>query len=134
PDAGQRRLADRLTRSRSGGRKDVDLIVGTHNHVPQPYEKVNGTWVVYGLGDQVASFIPSMYRGNEGSAARFTFTPARDGWRVTRAEFLAQHAETGPPFRVVPATPETYPDVHARVRAAVLSRGAAADGLTEASY
>ena len=134
PDAGQRRLADRLTRSRSGDRKDIDLIVGTHNHVPQPYEKVNGTWVVYGLGDQVASFIPSMYRGNEGSAARFTFTPARDGWRVTRAEFLAQHAETGPPFRVVPATPETYPDVHARVRAAVLSRGAAADGLKEASY
>lgn len=134
PDAAQRRLADRLTRSRSGGRKDIDLIVGTHNHVPQPYEKINGTWVVFGLGDQVASFIPSMYRGNEGSAARFTFTPGRDGWRVTRAEFLAQHAETGPPFRVVPATPETYPDVHARVRAAVLSRGAAADGLREASF
>ncbi|WP_326794422.1 CapA family protein [Streptomyces sp. NBC_01808] len=134
PDLAQRRLADRLTRSRSGGRKDIDLIVGTHNHVPQPYEKVNGTWVVYGLGDQVASFIPSMYRGNEGSAARFTFTPARDGWQVTRAEFLAQHAETGPPFRVVPATPETYPDVHARVRAAVLSRGAAEDGLREASF
>lgn len=134
PDAAQRRLADRLTRSRSGGRKDIDLIIGTHNHVPQPYEKVNGTWVVYGLGDQVASFIPSMYRGNEGSAARFTFTPGRDGWRVARARFLVHHAETGPPFRVVPATPETYPDVHARVRAAVLSRGAAADGLREASY
>lgn len=134
PDLAQRRLADRLTRSRSGGRKDIDLIIGTHNHVPQPYEKINGTWVVYGLGDQVASFIPSMYRGNEGSAARFTFTPARDGWRVTRAEFLAQHSETGPPFRVVPAAPETYPDVHARVRAAVLSRGAAEDGLREASF
>ncbi|MEO3762617.1 CapA family protein [Streptomyces sp. B8F3] len=134
PDLAQRRLADRLTRARSGGRKDIDLIVGTHNHVPQPYEKVNGTWVVYGLGDQVASFIPSMYRGNEGSAARFTFTPARDGWDVTRAEFLVQHAETGPPFRVVPATPETYPDVHARVRAAVLSRGAAEDGLKEGAF
>ncbi|MCF6524348.1 CapA family protein [Streptomyces sp. JJ36] len=135
PDARQRELARRLTRSRSDGRRDIDLIVGTHNHVPQPYEKVNGTWVVYGLGDQVASFIPSMYRGNEGSMARFTFTPPRrDGaaWKVSRAEFLVGHSDTGPPFRVVRATPERFPEVHARVREAVLSRGAAEDGLREA--
>ncbi|MFR9676476.1 CapA family protein [Streptomyces sp. TR06-5] len=134
PDAQQVEIAERLTRSRSGGRRDIDLIIGTHNHVPQPYEKVNGTWVVYGLGDQVASFIPSMYRGNEGSTARFTFSPPRSpsgSWRVTRAEFLVSHSDTGPPFRVVPADEERLPDVRRRVREAVLSRGAAGDGLTE---
>lgn len=134
PDAAQLRIAGELTAARTGGRKDIDLVVGTHNHVPQPYEKVNGTWVVYGLGDQVASFAPADKRsGNEGSTARFTFTPEPGGgWAVERAEFLVGHSDTGPPFRVVRATAEHFPEVHERVREAVLSRGAAADGLTEA--
>ncbi|EST19739.1 hypothetical protein N566_28435, partial [Streptomycetaceae bacterium MP113-05] len=134
PDARQLRLAKELTASRSDGRRDIDLILGTHNHVPQAYEKVNGTWVVYGLGDQIASFIPSMYRGNEGSTARFTFTPPEhegDPWAVSRAEFLVTHSDTGPPFRVVRATEDRFSDVHRRVRDAVLSRGAADDGLME---
>jgi hypothetical protein len=135
PDARQLRLAKRLTASRSDGRRDIDLVIGTHNHVPQPYEKVNGTWVVYGLGDQVASFIPSMYRGNEGSTARFTFSPpqrAGEPWTVSEAEFLVTHSDTGPPFRVVRATEDRFPEVRQRVRDAVLSRGAAGDGLAEA--
>ncbi|WP_443076741.1 CapA family protein [Streptomyces sp. TRM 70361] len=134
PDAEQNRLAKELTAARTGGRKDIDLVIGTHNHVPQPYEKVNGTWVVYGLGDQVASFVPADKRsGNEGSMARFTFTPqpAGGGWAVTRAEFLVGHSDMGPPFRVVRATERNFPEVHRRVREAVLSRGAAEDGLTE---
>jgi hypothetical protein len=135
PDRQQLRLAERLTKARADGRRDIDLIIGTHNHVPQAYEKVNGTWVVYGLGDQIASFIPSMYRGNEGSTARFTFSPPRGeqkSWTVSEAEFLVSHSDTGPPFRVVRATEDSFPDVHRRVREAVLGRGAAADGLTEA--
>jgi hypothetical protein len=135
PDRHQVRLARALTRSRHDGRRDVDLVLGTHNHVPQPYEKVNGTWVVYGLGDQIASFVPSLYRGNDGSAALFTFSPPRrpgTRWRVTRARFLVGHSDTGPPFRVVRATPDRFPEVHARVRDAVLGRGAAGDGLAEA--
>ncbi|MEV6105252.1 CapA family protein [Streptomyces sp. NPDC051940] len=131
PDGAQLRLADRLTGSRTAGRKDIDLVVGTHNHVAQPYEKVNGTWVVYGLGDQVASFVPGLYRGNEGSAARFTFAPRAGGWTVVKAEFLAQHSDTGPPFRLLPATPGSAPEVYGRVAEAVLSRGAGADGLRE---
>jgi hypothetical protein len=131
PDEQQKRVADELTRARTGGRPDIDLVIGTHNHVPQPYEKVNGTWVVYGLGDQVASFVPSLYRGNDGSIARFSFVPDGDRWTVRKAEFLAQHSDTGTPFRVRLATREAYPDARRRVREAVLSRGAAADGLTE---
>jgi hypothetical protein len=135
PDKQQLAVARALTAARSHGRRDIDLVIGTHNHLPQAYEKVNGTWVVYGLGDQVASFIPSMYRGNEGSMARFTFAPPqRDGeaWTVRRAQFLVSHSVTGPPFRVVRASSKESPQVHDRVRAAVLSRGAAQDGLTEA--
>nr|WP_311765311.1 CapA family protein [Streptomyces zingiberis] len=131
PDAAQRSLARRLTAARTGGRPDIDLLIGTHNHVPQPYEKVGGTWVVYGLGDQVASFVPAKFRGNEGSMARFTFVPEGDRWTVRKAEFLPVHSDTGPPFRVVTATAGRFPEVRDRVRRAVLSRGAAADGLTE---
>jgi poly-gamma-glutamate synthesis protein (capsule biosynthesis protein) len=75
PDDRQKKLAKKLTRSRDrSGRKDIDLIIGTHAHVPQPYEKVNGTWVVYGMGDQLAGKMNDP-RGSMSSAARFTFVP-----------------------------------------------------------
>ncbi|MGP3998877.1 CapA family protein [Streptomyces sp. 8N706] len=131
PDRQQVELAKKLTAARTDGKPDIDLLIGTHNHVPQAYEKVNGVWVVYGLGDQVASFVPGLYRGNDGSIARFTFAPAGDRWTVSKAEFLVGHSDTGPPFRVVRATETHFPEVRDRVRKAVLSRGAAQDGLTE---
>ncbi|NEE40816.1 CapA family protein, partial [Streptomyces sp. SID7982] len=43
PDVQQLELAERLTASTDQGRPDIDLIIGTHAHVPQAYEKVNGT-------------------------------------------------------------------------------------------
>ena len=42
-------IVDRITQS-----PDIDFIYGHHAHVAQPYDKVNGTWVVYGLGNAVA--------------------------------------------------------------------------------
>lgn len=98
PDAQQLSLGEELTEAATGGRSDIDLILGTHAHVPQAYEKVNGTWVVYGMGDQVAgamrnhsgAFDP---RGNQGTLARFTFAPpvrAGDRWTVSEAEFVPQ--------------------------------------------
>ncbi|MGP3952460.1 CapA family protein [Streptomyces sp. 7N604] len=142
PDRMQLDLADRLTRSRSGGRPDIDLVIGTHNHVPQAYEKVNGTWVVHGLGDQVAGVMQDP-RGNHGSIARFTFEPPREEgqrWTVKKAEFIPQMTDRGPPWRVVnlgealrrdPGR-DDYRRVRDGIRKAVLSRGAAADGLTMA--
>ncbi|MER7762749.1 CapA family protein [Streptomyces sp. NPDC097619] len=143
PDADQLELARKVTAARTAGLPDIDLVIGTHNHVPQPYEKVNGTWVVYGMGDQVASFVPpEKRRGNESSVPRFTFAPDRDHpgrWTVSRAEFLTQYSDMGPPFRVVCTSCETpgdrtgeYAAVDERVARAVLSRGAAAQGLTRA--
>jgi poly-gamma-glutamate synthesis protein (capsule biosynthesis protein) len=78
PDDRQLTLARTLTASRTGGRPDIDLILGGHAHVPQAYEKVNGTWVVYGMGDQLAGKMNDP-RGSMSSAARFTFVPPKAG-------------------------------------------------------
>lgn len=144
PDSDQLAWARELTASTDGGRKDVDLILGTHNHVPQPYAKVNGTWVVYGMGDQMANF-PGQDKlaGNYSSIARFTFARGADGgWTVDQAEFLPQFADPGPPFRIVNINAEiaagspragAYQGPLESIRAAVLSEGAAADGLRESA-
>ncbi|MGW0413617.1 CapA family protein [Streptomyces collinus] len=141
PDGTQLELARRLTASTTNGRPDIDLILGSHAHVPQAYEKVNGTWVVYGMGDQVAG---EMYnrrgvqdsRGNESTVGRFTFTaPANPGdrWQVTRAEFVPQmyDLDAGRVLdlgRAIAGGAELQ-GVRDRIRDVVLSRGAAADGL-----
>ncbi|MGW7266016.1 CapA family protein [Streptomyces sp. NPDC054842] len=140
PDERQLTLARDLTASRTGGRPDIDLILGTHAHIPQAYEKVNGTWVVYGMGDQIAGEMVGHDgapdpRGNQSSIGRFTFAPpARPGgrWEVKRAEFLPQWFDVRS-GRVVPLhTGRPAPDAAAvrdRIRDVVLSRGAAQDGL-----
>ncbi|MEU0990857.1 CapA family protein [Streptomyces sp. NPDC005953] len=145
PDATQLSLAKSLTASRTAGRPDIDLIVGTHAHVPQPYEKVNGTWVVYGMGDQIAGPMTNYSgsldaRGNQGSIGRFTFTPPRapgGRWEVTRAEFIPQWMDTVegrvvnlPAALARGADRQDYSQAQTSIRTAVLSRNAASDGLT----
>lgn len=141
PDERQLALGRALTSSRTGGRPDIDLIIGTHAHVPQAYEKVNGTWIVYGMGDQIAgdmvnhdgAFDP---RGNQGTLGRFTFTrPEAPGarWEVTRAEFLPQWFDTGR-GRVINLNAairkgEPLTAVRDTIRDVVLGRGADRDGL-----
>jgi poly-gamma-glutamate synthesis protein (capsule biosynthesis protein) len=139
PDDTQLALAEELTASATGGRRDIDLILGTHAHVPQAYEKVNGTWVVYGMGDQIAGVMTDP-RGQLGTAARFTFAPPAgpDGaWTVGKAEYIP-HTVDNDPLTLVnlprsldedPGHPERTAALDA-IRAAVLSRGAEADGLT----
>lgn len=132
PNEQQLALARRLTASRHDGRPDIDLIIGTHAHTPQPYEKVNGTWVVYGLGDQLAGAMKKP-QGNWGTIARFRFAPPeREGerWRVTKAEYIPQLTTREQPLRTVDLT-ATGKHAAARkaIRKAVLSRGAAVDGL-----
>ncbi|RKN03509.1 CapA family protein [Streptomyces radicis] len=138
PDETQLSLADRLTASATDGRRDIDLILGTHAHVPQAYEKVNGTWVVYGMGDQIAGIMNDP-RGQYGTAARFTFAPpAAEGepWDVKKAEFIP-HAVDNDPITLVnlPRSLDENPGnaAHAAaldsITATVLSRGAADDGL-----
>ncbi|MEV5878955.1 CapA family protein [Streptomyces sp. NPDC052101] len=141
PDGLQLGLAQRLTAATTDGRPDIDLILGTHAHVPQAYEKVNGTWVIYGMGDQIAG---QMYngqgvrdpRGNESTIGRFTFAPpVRPGarWQVTKAEFIPQlyDLDVGRVVDVNRAIDDgaDLEGVRDRIRDVVLSRGAAKDGL-----
>ncbi|MEU6769753.1 CapA family protein [Streptomyces sp. NPDC046759] len=141
PDQQQLTLARRLTAATTGGRPAVDLVLGTHAHVPQAYEKVNGTWVLYGMGDQIAG---EMYndqgarddRGNESTIGRFTFAPPTHPggrWRVTKAEFIPQWYDVDA-GRIVNLNRAIdggadLGELRDRIRDVVLSRGAAKDGL-----
>ncbi|WP_031482460.1 CapA family protein [Streptomyces bicolor] len=141
PDNTQLTLARELTAASSDDRPDIDLILGTHAHVPQAYEKVNGTWVVYGMGDQVAG---AMYneqgvqdpRGNQSTLARFTFAPPAEAgrrWEVKKAEFIPQlfDIDAGRVINISQALAQgaELRGVRDRIREVVLSRGAAEDGL-----
>lgn len=50
PDAFQRSVADQLLPS-----TDIDMLIGHHAHVVQPIEFVQGTYVVWGLGNQLSN-------------------------------------------------------------------------------
>lgn len=141
PDERQLTLARSLTAARTGDRPDIDLILGTHAHVPQAYEKVNGTWVIYGMGDQIAG---QMYnhggspdpRGNQSTIGRFTFAPpTKPGgrWNVTKAEFLPQlfDIDAGQVVNLNKAVKQgaDVTGVRDRIRDVVFSRGAEQDGL-----
>ncbi|QDY80252.1 CapA family protein [Streptomyces qinzhouensis] len=147
PDEQQLTLAKSLTAANTGGRPDIDLVLGTHAHVPQAYEKVNGTWVIYGMGDQIAGPMFDYsgardHRGNMGSIGRFTFGPPKTPggrWEVTRAEFVPQWYDTdsGRVVNLPAAVAEDsgrddYRSIQDTVAETVLSRGAAKDGLTMA--
>ncbi len=99
PNGGQVALAKALTAS-----PYVDLVVGEHAHVVQPITKVNGTWVVYGLGNAVAQSEVGRPRAYEGISVAFTFREtAHRGFVVERAEYVPtywNHYSSGHPIRI----------------------------------
>ena len=66
--------------------------------------KVNGKWVVYGLGNAVAQSEVSQPRAYEGITVAFTFRETRHrGFVVDRAEYVPtywNHYSSGQPIRV----------------------------------
>lgn len=65
----------------------IDLILGHHAHVVQPFERINGRWVAYGMGNHVS------YQGfsdetRDGVISRFTFVETAPG-RFTVSEAAA---------------------------------------------
>ena len=66
----------------------VDLVYGHHSHVVEPVRRVEGKWVVYGLGNMVAeqeTAIPDTYRG---VIAHVVFAQRRDGtYRAERPTY-----------------------------------------------
>lgn len=129
PTEDQTRIAHELL-----GSEAVDLILGTHVHVIQPCEKVNGKHVVYGLGNFLSNQSPDVASGllpqtQEGMVAQFTLRRDEDGvvttemtYQPTRVDIRPWDMETGPHV-IQPVSPETHPETWERTTATVDSLG-----------
>ena len=83
----------------------VDLVFAEHAHVVQPITRVNGKWVVYGMGNMVGQSDTAYPRAYEGISVRFTFRDTGHGFHVTRASYIPtwwNHYSPGHPIRVRP--------------------------------
>jgi poly-gamma-glutamate synthesis protein (capsule biosynthesis protein) len=107
---------------------DVDLVLGHHAHVVQPFERIDGEWVAYGLGNHLAEHATRGYPTEDSVIARFTFRRGDDSrFAVTTAEAVPVRIDLGSDaVRLLPADPGTT----ARVTDVLLSRGAADAGLS----
>jgi hypothetical protein len=77
PTTFQRQVADEITAA-----GDIDLVIGHHAHVLQPIELINGTWVMFGLGNMISN-LPTSARWpaatQDGAVAVVNVTVATDG-------------------------------------------------------
>ena len=107
---------------------DVDLVLGHHAHVVQPFELIEGEWAAFGLGNHIAEHATRGYDTEDSVLARFTFTRGDDGrFTVTAAEAVPLQIVVGEgAVTVQPADAETA----ARVAAVLDARGAVAAGLS----
>ena len=138
PDEGQSGLARRLLAS-----PDIDLIVGHHVHVVQPFEKLGTKWVAYGLGNLTTRFPDGSPENTQDAVVpEFTFTRTTSGrWKVSQVTVLATWMEYRPAARVVdlaaavadPAVPAAgrarYARIEKRIARYVNLRGAVSAGL-----
>jgi poly-gamma-glutamate capsule biosynthesis protein CapA/YwtB (metallophosphatase superfamily) len=137
-DAEQLELAERLLAA-----PELDLIVGHHVHVVQPFEKIGDKWVAYGMGNLTARFPDGSPENTQDAVVpTFTFTEVQPGqWRVSAVEAVPTWMEYYPQARVVnlPVTlsdPDLPADQRDRYQAAydriteyVGMRKALSDGL-----
>ncbi|MFI9309635.1 CapA family protein [Streptomyces triculaminicus] len=136
PSKTQLRLARRIAKDTG-----IDLVIGHHAHVVQPFEKVEDTWVAYGLGNQVARHAEPLGITEEGVMGWFEFSKRNGRWSVSDARFVPTLVELEPKIRLVDVgaalrredlTKERqarYRTAYERTRGFVLNRGADADGL-----
>ena len=84
PISDQTSVAETLTKS-----PDITFVYGHHAHVVQPYDKVNGTWVVYGLGNAIAQQDTQVDGVYDGNTARVTFAEQPDGsYQVAKLQYI----------------------------------------------
>jgi poly-gamma-glutamate synthesis protein (capsule biosynthesis protein) len=111
-------VADTLTKD-----PDIDLIYGHHAHVVQPYDRVNGTWVVYGLGNAVAQQDADVEGVYDGNTCRVTFTEKPDGsFAVSRLEYLPTmitHFDGAHPMRWLDVAKDLHDPAFASLRPAL---------------
>jgi poly-gamma-glutamate synthesis protein (capsule biosynthesis protein) len=121
---------------------DIDVILGDHVHVVQPFEKFSGKWVAYGMGNQISRHADPVNETREGVMPRFTFTETRPGkFVVTKAEAIPTWMEIAPKLRLIdvpaavadaaiPAAQRaTYRAAYGRISGYLNSMGAIRDGL-----
>ncbi|MEU3555963.1 CapA family protein [Streptomyces fragilis] len=77
PSGPQLEMAERIT-----AETGVDLVIGHHAHVVQPIQKLNGTWVAFGVGNQLARHSTPSGLTEEGVIGWFEFRETSDGWDV----------------------------------------------------
>jgi poly-gamma-glutamate capsule biosynthesis protein CapA/YwtB (metallophosphatase superfamily) len=94
----QQTVARTLTRS-----PDIDLIVGHHAHVVQPVTRVNGKWVVYGLGNFLSGMTDSLGTPavEDGEIVLATVERLGKHWKVTGISFVPTWVEVDT-WRVLP--------------------------------
>lgn len=95
PTAQQRAQARRLLAS-----PDVDAILGCHAHVVQPFERIGGKWVVYGMGNEIARHEDPIAASREGVMPRLTFGERAGRWRVTRIDAVPTWVDIAPTIRL----------------------------------
>ncbi|MEW1633157.1 CapA family protein [Streptomyces sp. NPDC093801] len=81
----------------------VDLVIGHHAHVVQPMEKIDGTWVAYGLGNQLARHDVPSGLTEEGAIGWFDFTQKNGKWEV-QARFVPTYTDIPPDREGTPGT------------------------------
>lgn len=122
PSAAQLRLARAVTRS-----PHVDLVYGHHAHVVQPVRRINGTWVVFGLGNFVAQQDPAIDGVYDGIVAQVDLVRRPSGRVVVRyagyrPTYISRFSGSDPAMRVVDIEralrQDTFPALHAELIAA----------------
>ncbi|WP_046500354.1 CapA family protein [Streptomyces odonnellii] len=102
PSTSQMELAERIAKDTG-----INLVIGHHAHVVQPMEKIDGTWVAYGLGNQVARHEVPSGQSEEGAIGWFTFTKHGVKWDV-QAQYVPTFVDI-PPVPEDPAQPDKLP-------------------------
>jgi poly-gamma-glutamate synthesis protein (capsule biosynthesis protein) len=139
PTAEQTALAKQLLAS-----PDIDVILGDHTHVVQPFAKVGKKWVAYGMGNQIARHADPVNDSREGVMPRFTFTETAPGshkWTLTKAEAIPTWMDITPRLRLIDlpaalADPNTkagqratYQAAYTRITGYLNSLGASGQGM-----
>jgi poly-gamma-glutamate synthesis protein (capsule biosynthesis protein) len=113
PTADQQALAARLL-----GSPDVDLILGTHVHVVQPIDRIDGKYVAYGMGNFLSNQTERPPT-QDGVLLQFEVTEQPDGsFAVTAVRYTPTWVEH-PGSRIALASGSRYPESYRRTTEAL---------------
>ncbi len=128
PTERQRELARELLESDA-----VDLILGTHVHVVQPCETINGKTVFYGMGNFLSNQSPktaSSLRAETQEGLYATITLSKKDGKVTSSKATYQPTRVDLDGHVIePTSPKKHPESYDRV---VQTMGSLGEGSCEA--